>query len=164
MKHALDRARDSFTFTTNEQEIIKTGEKLLRLYKYISLTLFFIFLLVGSLFLLLPVRVLDFFNTLSRYVGMSPSPAGSIHFYLVLAVAFMYLVAVLAFLMFRHPENSYFPLLLANGKVASSLLSLYLFLSQQPYLIFLVNCVADGIIGITAFMFYRTIKHISSWA
>jgi hypothetical protein len=163
MKHALGRAQDFFNFTTNEHEIFETREELLRLYKLISLALFFIFLLVGSLFLFLPVRVLDFFNTLSSYVGISSSPTGSIHFYLVLAVAFMYLVAVLALLMFRHPENSYFPLLLANGKMASSMLSLYLFLSQHPYLIFLVNCVVDGVIGIAAFMFYRRIKHISSW-
>jgi hypothetical protein len=89
---------------------------------------------------------------------MVPSPVTGFYFYVVLAVAYMYLVALLAFLMYRYPQNMFFPLLLANGKMASSLLSLCLFSFHQPYLILLVNGVVDGLIGVVAFVFYRNLK------
>ena len=89
---------------------------------------------------------------------MVPSPVTGVNFYIVLAVAYMYLAALLAFLMYRHPENMYFPLLLANGKLASSLLSLYIFSVHQASLIFIINCFVDGLIGIVALIFYSKIK------
>lgn len=89
---------------------------------------------------------------------MDPAPVIGINFYIALAVAYMYLVALLAFLMYRHPENRYFPLLLANGKFASSLLSLFIFAVHQPFLILAVNCVVDGLIGVAALIFYFKIK------
>jgi hypothetical protein len=117
-----------------------------------------IFSVVGFVFLLIPSKVLVFFNTLSGYIGMDPSPVTGVNFYIALAVAYMYLVALLAFLMYRHPENMYFPLLLANGKLASSLLSLYIFAVHQPYLVLVVNCFVDGLIGLAASIFYLKIK------
>ena len=138
----------------------KTEENFLRAYKIISLMLSIIFLAVGFLFLLMPGKVLSFFNTVSSYLGFPPSPVDSIDFYLVLAVAYMYLAALLAFLMWRHPENRHFPLLLAHGKIASSLLSILLFAIRWPYLIFLVNFVVDGLIGIVALIFSSKIKRI----
>lgn len=113
---------------------------------------------MGCLFLLVPGRVLIFFNSLSEYLGLNQSPVPDFNFYIVLAIAYMYLVTLVAFLMYKHPENSYFPLLLANGKLASSLLSLCIFVFSQPYLILVVNCVVDGLIGIAAYAFYRKIK------
>ena len=132
--------------------------KLLRVYKIISLTFSISFIIVGFIFLLIPGKVLVFFNILSDYLGMVPMPVMGVDFYVVLAVAYMYLVALLAFLMYRHPENRYFPLLLANGKLASSLLSLYIFSVHRPYLIFAVNCLVDGLIGLVALIFYRKMK------
>lgn len=117
-----------------------------------------IFLIVGCLFLFVPGKVLIFFNSISRYLGTSQAPVPAYNFYVVLAVAYMYLVTLVALLMYKHPENSYFPLLLANGKIASSLLSLFIFIFYEPYLILVVNCVVDGLIGIAAFAFYRKIK------
>jgi hypothetical protein len=139
----------------------KPGETFLRAYRIISLMLSIIFLAVGFLFLLIPGKVLSFFNTVSGYIGFSPSPVSSISFYLVLAVAYMYLAALLAFLMWRHPENRHFPLLLAHGKIASSLLSIFLFAIRWPYLIFLANFVVDGLIGIVAVVFSSKIKRIT---
>lgn len=136
----------------------KTGETFLRAYRIISLMLSIIFLAVGFLFLLIPGKVLSFFNTVSGYLGISPSPVDSIDFYLVLAVAYMYLVALLAFQMWRHPENRHFPLLLAHGKIASSLLSILLFAIRWPYLILLANFVVDGLIGIVVLIFSSKIK------
>jgi len=139
----------------------KTEETFLRAYRIISLMFSIIFLAVGFLFLLMPGKVLNFFNTVSGYIGFSPSPVDSTDFYLVLAVAYMYLAALLAFLMWRHPGNRHFPLLLAHGKIASSFISILLFAIRWPYLIFLVNFVVDGLIGIVALMFSRNIKRIA---
>jgi hypothetical protein len=130
----------------------------LRLYKIFSMSFSIIFFIVGLIFLSIPGKVLDFFNTLSGNLGMVPAPVIDVDFYVVLAVAYMYLVALLAFWMYRHPENRYFPLLLANGKLASSLLSLYIFLFYLPSLIFAVNFLVDGLIGLAAMIFYRKIK------
>ena len=130
----------------------------MRFYRIFSLSFAIIFLIVGCLFLLVPGRVLIFFNSLSEYLGLNQSPVPDFNFYIVLAIAYMYLVTLVAFLMYKHPENSYFPLLLANGKLASSLLSLCIFVFSQPYLILVVNCVVDGLIGIAAYAFYRKIK------
>lgn len=134
------------------------GETFMKFYKTLSATFCMIFLVVGLTFLLLPGKVLIFFNTLSRYVGMRPSPVEGIDLYLALAVAYMYMVSLVAFLMYRNPKNHHYPLLLANGKMASSFLSLLLFAVHQPYLIFLVNFVVDGLIGITAWVFYAKLK------
>ena len=130
----------------------------MRLYKTFSLSSSIIFIVVGFVFFLIPGKVLIFFNTLSGYIGIGPSPVTGINFYIALAVAYMYLVALLAYLMYRHPRNMYFALLLANGKLASSLLSLYIFSVHQPFLILAVNCVVDGLIGVAALIFYRKIK------
>jgi hypothetical protein len=89
---------------------------------------------------------------------MDPSPVIGINFYIALAVAYMYLVALLAFLMYRNPENMNYPLLLANGKLASSILSLYIFAVYQPFLILAVNCLVDGLLGVAALFFYFKIK------
>ena len=119
--------------------------KLLRLYKIFSLSSSTVFFIVGLIFLVIPGRVLVFFNTLSSHFAMVPTPVIGINFYLVLAVAYMYLAALLAFLMYRHPENKYFPFLLAHGKLASSLLSLYIFSVHLPSLIIVVNCIVSPV-------------------
>jgi hypothetical protein len=130
----------------------------LRLYKIFSLSASIIFFVVGLVFLLIPGRVLVFFNSLSGYIGMAPSPVAGVNFYLALAVAYMYLVASIAFLMYRYPENRFFPVLLANGKLASSFLSFLIFFTGQPFLILVVNGIVDGLIGLAALLFYRRTK------
>jgi hypothetical protein len=60
----------------------------------------------------------------------------------------MYLVTILAFLMFRHPDNREYPLLLTHAKLASSIVSLALFVLNAHYLIYLANFIMDGAIGI----------------
>jgi hypothetical protein len=132
----------------------------MKLYRTISLCLCVIFIIVGLIFLFLPEEVLILFNFLSRLFGMTQSPIIAGNFYLILAVAYMYLVAVLAYLMFRQPENQFFPMLLAHGKWASALLSLYLFLSYSPYLIYLTNFFIDGFLGAVALFFYFKVKAI----
>lgn len=120
----------------------------MKTYKFISLSLAVIFFAVGLIFLFIPNGVLRFFNALSGFLGMPTSPVEGMNFYLVLAVGYMYLVTLLAIFMFCFPQDRRFPLLLVNGKLASSLLSFYLFLTHQPYLIYIANGVIDGFIGV----------------
>lgn len=122
----------------------------MRLYKLFSFTAAVAFAAVGLLFLVSPDSVLIFFNGFSGYCGLPQAPLPGAGFYLVLAAAYMYLVTLLAGLMYRQPEQNIYPFLLAHAKLASSLLSLGLFLMHQPYLIYFTNFVVDGFIGVAA--------------
>jgi hypothetical protein len=132
-----------------------SGMKKVRLF---SLVFAVVFAVIGLVFLLIPGDVLVFFNHLSGTFGLPQAPVQGAGFYLVLAAAYMYLVTVLACLIYRHPEVKWFPLLLANGKLASSALSLFLFVSHQPYLIYITNCIVDGLIGFAALLYYLKLK------
>jgi hypothetical protein len=133
----------------------------MKLYRLFSFTMLIVFALVGILFLTGPAGVLGFFNSLSAGLGLSPAPIQVGYFYLGLAVAYMALVSALAFLMFRHPTNHYFPLLLAVGKLSSSVLSLGLFILVQRSLICLANFLVDGAIGAAALLFMVGIRRSS---
>jgi hypothetical protein len=118
------------------------------MYRSLSLLLCLSFALVGLLFLVFPDGVLRFFNGLSSAPGMEGFPPGGTGFYLALAVGYMYLVAVLAYLMYRHPLNRFFPLLLIHGKLFTALLSLSLFVGHGHHLIYATNAAVDGLIAI----------------
>jgi len=133
----------------------------MKYYRPISLILCIVFAVVGLLFLFATDRVLVFFNTLSDTLGMTPTPIWELGFYPLLAVGYMYLVTLLAYFMYRHPGNGSFPLLLTHGKLATSILSLALFLFQERYLIYITNFVVDGLIGILILLFYLNMKRKS---
>ena len=130
----------------------------MKIYRPVSLILTILFAITGLLFLFIPGRVLTLFNNMSPAFHLPESPVTGFSFYLILAVGYMYLVTVLAFLMYRNPENKNFPLLLSHGKIASSLLSLGLFVFHAHYLIYITNFVIDGIIGIIVTIFYTRIE------
>jgi hypothetical protein len=130
----------------------------MKFYRLISFTFAMIFAIVGLIFLFFPDTPLIFFNNISQYIGMMESPVCGANFYLILAAAYMYVVTLIASMMFKHPGVSAFPLILANGKLASSILSLYLFMNDAPYLIYLTNCVVDGSIGLIALYFYFRVR------
>jgi hypothetical protein len=119
----------------------------MKLYKAAALVLAACFLLVGALFLAFPGGVLSLFNRLSRPLGLPASPIVGPSFFLVLTSGYMYLVSILAWLMFRHPENRLFSFLLVQGKLATSLLSLGFFIIHRPYLLYLANFLVDGLIA-----------------
>jgi hypothetical protein len=125
------------------------------IYKWTSLCLSIIFALVGLIFLFFPDTVILFFNTISKPFGFAESPTPGFSIYHVLAVGYMYLVALLAYFMYKYPENSFFPVLLINGKSASSLLSFMFFFLHLPSLLFLANGIIDGTIAIGVFVLYR---------
>jgi hypothetical protein len=132
----------------------------LSLYKSTSYLLAIVFAAVGLIFLFAPDGLIGFFNRISGRLGMTPSPENGLEFFLVLAAAYMYLVTALAWMMGRHAENPIFPLLLVNGKIASSLLSFGFFFISKPYLIFLVNGIVDGLIGGGVLLLYFRTKGI----
>jgi hypothetical protein len=108
------------------------------LYRLISLALVLAFAAVGCLFLLFPDETLAF-----------PRPAAEARetdnrFFVILAGAYMSLVTVLAWLMYRRPTQRIYPLLLCHAKGASSLLSLALFLLHRPLPIYAANAILDG--------------------
>jgi len=133
----------------------------MKFYRPVSLILCIVFAVVGLLFLCVPDRVLIFFNNLSGHMGMAPSPVWDLGFYPLLAVGYMYLVTLLAFFMYRRPGNELFPLLLTHGKLATSIISLALFLIHERYLIYITNFVIDGLIGIVVLLFYLNMKRKS---
>jgi hypothetical protein len=135
----------------------------MRLYKSISFILMLLFAVTGLLFLGIPDKVLALFNTLSSPLGLPHSQITGWSFYLILAVGYMYLVTVLAFLMFKHPVNHYFPFFLVHAKLASSVLSLAFFVLQAHYLIYLANFIIDGAIGIIVLAFYLKMRK-TVWA
>jgi hypothetical protein len=118
-----------------------------KIYRTAALVLAAGFLIVGLLFLVIPEGVVSFFNRLSGPLGMPEAPPVGRPFFLVLASGYMYLVSLLAWLMFKHPENKTFPMLLFQGKLATSLLSLGFFLAHRPFLIYLANFCVDGLIA-----------------
>ncbi len=136
----------------------------MKTYKLVSVVLMSLFAVTGLLFLLVPEQVIELLNNLSTPLGMLESPVAGSGFYLILAVAYMYIVTSLAFLMYKHPENPYFPQLLAQAKIASSLLSLGFFLLHQHYLIYLANFVIDGFIGAIVIILYIKKRKLTQWA
>lgn len=106
-----------------------------------------VFAAVGLGFLIAPGGVTVFFNTLSRPLGMESSPMPGRSLYLVLTAAYMSVVTLLAWNMARQPENRAYSVLLAQAKLASSLISFGFFAFHGPFLIYLVNGLVDGAIG-----------------
>jgi hypothetical protein len=135
----------------------------MKIYKTISFILMLLFAITGILFLGLPDKVMVFFNILSSSFGMLPAPAIGWSFFQILAVGYMYMVTILAFFMFKDPDNHYFPLFLMHAKLASSILSLAAFLLQSHYLIYLTNFIIDGVIGIVVLALYLKMRR-TAWA
>jgi hypothetical protein len=128
----------------------------MRLYRVAAAFLAASFAAVGLLFLSLPGGVLAFFNSLSAPLGFREAPLTGFQFYLVLASGYMYVVALLAWSMFRHPENETYSGLLVHAKLASSLLSLGFFIFHRSYLIYLANFMIDGLIGLGVWALRRS--------
>ena len=130
----------------------------MKLYKLFSITVAVIFAVVGLIFLIFPDWALIFFNNFSGYLGLPKAPLQGSGFYLILTSAYMYLVTLLAILMYRYPQQRVYPFLLAHGKLASSIISLYMFIIHQHYLIYLANFLVDGLIGIAALYLMKKMK------
>ncbi len=114
------------------------------------------FAVVGVVFLFTPNGVLAAFNWAGRALGLPESPTDAFTLYLALAVAYMYVVMVLAWQMARHPDSRAYPWVLVQAKAASALVCLALFAVQEQHLIYLVNAIVDG--GIAAFVWWVALR------
>ena len=126
--------------------------------KAIGMALSVLFAVVGLIFLLMPDDVIVLFNGISRICGMEESPVQGYTFYLILAVGYMYLVSLLAFMMYLHPEDKRFVWLLINAKAASSIVSMIMFVVQRQYLIYAANAIVDGLIAVLLTVLYKKLK------
>jgi len=127
----------------------------MHLYRAAAAILAVSFAAVGLLFLFFPGGVLAFFNSLSAALGFREAPLTGFQFYLVLASGYMYVVSLLAGLMFRHPEDETYSRLLVHAKLATAVLSLGFFVFHQPFLIYLANFLVDGLIGLGVWALLR---------
>jgi hypothetical protein len=126
-----------------------------RLHSTIGAALAAAFAAAGLVFVVAPGSVLRFVDALSRHAGFAPFPGPLERFWLVLAAAYMYVVTVLAWFIFRRPEDPAYPRLLAHAKFASAALSLAAFVILAPHLILAANAVVDGAIGLVAVWLWR---------
>ncbi len=122
----------------------------MKIYKPLSVAGAVGFALCGLFFIFLPNRVYIIFNIISRSLGMPRTPVKDIGFFYIYTIGYFYIMSALAFLMFRNPDSRQYPLLLANGSFAVSILSIALFLIHKPYLIYAASLIANGIIGALA--------------
>ncbi|MBN1322140.1 MAG: hypothetical protein JXA87_15010 [Thermoleophilia bacterium] len=106
------------------------------------------FAVVGVIFLAIPGKVLAAFNWLAGGLGWPESATEPYTLYLALAVAYMYVVTLLAWKLARHPEERIYPWLLVHGKAASAVVCIGLFVLQEQYLLYLANFVVDGAIAL----------------
>jgi hypothetical protein len=133
-------------------------------YRIVSLAMAASFGAVGLVFFAMPERTLEFFNRLSAPLGLPPAPVHPGSFFPILALGYMVLVTLLAGWMFKRPANPLFPMLLAQAKFASSILSLVFFFGRSPYLICLANAVIDGGIGALVLgLFFLQKRCAASW-
>jgi hypothetical protein len=130
----------------------------MRFYRASALVLAVSFVFVGLLFLFFPDTVIHLFNALGAPLGLPQAPTVGFQFYLALASGYMYVVSLLAWLMFRHPERGAYARLLAHAKLATSLLSLGFFVFHSHFLIYLANFLVDGLIALGVWVLLRSKK------
>jgi hypothetical protein len=139
-----------------EREVKDSADPTIAVYRTASLIMAIVFAATGLLFLLFSDGVLALFNGISDAIGFPGGPEHAAGFYLGLAVSYMYFVSLIAFMMWRHPRDRMLPFLLINGKAASAILSIGLFVFQQPLLIYATNAVVDGAIAVGVFILHKT--------
>jgi hypothetical protein len=114
------------------------------------------FAVVGVLFLVIPADVLAAFNWLGRQLGWPETTTEPYTLYLALALAYMYVVTVLALQMARHPAERIYPWVLVQAKAASALICIGLFALQAHYVIYLANFLVDC--AIAAFVWWLCLR------
>lgn len=123
----------------------------------VALALAVTFGAVGLMFLFAPAIAAIPFEEASRLLAIRALPTGDIQFGLfrVLAAAYMYLVAWLAWMTFNRPAEDVWPGLLAQAKLASAVFSLVLIAYAGWNLVLVTNAVVDGLLGALALWLRR---------
>ncbi|MGB9734789.1 MAG: hypothetical protein ACP5JP_03105 [bacterium] len=135
-------------------------------YKLLMTLLFWIFLVVGVLFYVVPNQVIGIFNIVSDKIGyFQQIPLSQEKFYLDLAVAYMACVTAIAYLISKDVlKNLNLTPVLIVGKTTSSLISLISFILFQKSLLYISNFVIDGAIVLIVLIFYLPVKRELSTA
>lgn len=120
------------------------------------------FAAVGVVFAAIPGKVLAAFNWLAGGLGWPESTTEPYTLYLALAIAYMYVVTLLAWQMARHPEERVYPWVLVQAKAASALVCIALFALQEQYLLYLANFVVDGAIAL--FLWWLCLRRVGGRA
>ncbi len=115
------------------------------------------FIIVGTLFLLVPDGVVAFTNRAGSWFGnFSEAPQTGFRLWLSLGTAYMVLVTVLAYLVRRDIHgNRDLLLVLAAGKLTSSLTCLLFYLFSLDAFGYLLNFLVDGSIVLNCLLLYR---------
>ncbi len=119
-----------------------------RLVRLAGMAMAVTFAAVGVVFLVVPGEVLSLLNTVGDVLGAPVSTTDAFTLYLALAVAYMYLVTLLAVQMARRPQVRAYPWLLVQAKAASAVLCLVLFVAQDQYFVYAANALVDGLIAV----------------
>ncbi len=132
------------------------------MYRAIALALAIAFAAVGLVFLCTPATVVNALEQVAHFVGGRGMPAADVDsaLFRALAVAYMYVVTLLAWMMFRQPASTIWPALLAHAKFASAAVSLLLFVTHTAYLVYVANGIIDGLIGLLALALRRYPKRM----
>jgi len=130
----------------------------MRLYRTAALAFAISFAAVGAVFLLSPGAVSSLLDWLGEAAGMRGMPAGDLAsgLFRALAVAYMYVVTWVAWMMYRRPAETVWPSLLAHAKLASAAVSFLLLALHGRYLAYVLNGVVDGAIGIAVLLLRRS--------
>lgn len=123
-----------------------------RWYRLAGLVLSIAFAVVGVMFLAIPDDVLAIFGELPIAGKAGDAARDGVHFFRVLAVAYMALVTFAAFMMFQRPQDDAYPFMLVIGKTASALVSILFFLAFGMHTIYLANAVTDGSIAVMVYV------------
>ena len=139
---------DGGSFPANVQESWRAERAITLIFQILAAT----FALVGSIFLLFPngtVRTINAAGAIFRI--FPPAPESDLRFWLSLAVSYMALVTVLAWLIQRDPRRyRHLMPVLAIGKFSSSFTCLLFFIFSSPAFLYLLNFLVDGSITLIA--------------
>lgn len=126
-----------------------------RLYRTVAAAFCAAFAIVGLLFLLAPGALFALLDDWSARLGLARLPGAGAGYFVVLAVAYMYVVTVLAWRMARDPADPEPPRLLLHAKGASTILSFGMFFLATPHLAFLANGLVDGTLWVALLLLAR---------
>ncbi len=129
-------------------------------YRMLMIMLFWAFLIVGSMFYIVPNHVIIMFNMVSGKIGhFQATPLSMERFYIDLAVAYMACVTAIAYLIIKDVQkNLNLTPVLLTGKAVSSLTSLISFIMYQNSLLLISNFIIDGSIVFIVLAFYIPVK------
>jgi hypothetical protein len=110
------------------------------------------FAVVGILFIAVPNGVVDAITDVGDWLGSFPDPpATGVRLWLALGFAYMAVIAAICFVaQLDVVRYRMLVLVLALGKVASSLSALGFFVFEQDAFVYLLNFVVDGLLVLAA--------------